>query len=808
MLKKLKQRKWQKIIKNSGLFDSKYYLFQYPDVRKANVDPIKHYVRFGVDEEKNPSQGFNTSFYLERYKDVNESNINPLAHYILYGKEEGKLQNNDEFSVQIINESGLFDEEYYLSTYPDVSEAGINPIAHYVKFGVEEGRNPSQKFNTLYYLTQYKDVKDSKTNPLVHYIKYGCKEERKAVYIEKKLQKEDFFDFTFTQNNKKSQEYIEYEKKEEIQTDIRLIAFYLPQFYPLKVNDKAWGKGFTEWTNVSKAIPQFEGHYQPRLPGELGYYDLRLIDIQKRQIELAKNYGLHGFCYHYYWFAGKKIMDSPLQKVLDNPELDFPFCINWANENWTKRWDGLDQEVILKQEHSPKDDIAFLEAIQSILTDKRYIKIDGKALLMVYRPQLFPDIKETVKRWRKHAKKIGIGELYLVLSHSFDHQDPREIGFDAATEFAPNNFQVNNLNEEIQTYNSSYEGNAYDYKSAINYSISLKKMEYTKFRSVCPGWDNEARKPGKGTSFINTYPSVYSKWLEFILYDTNNNQTKHEKIIFINAWNEWAEGAYLEPDRKFGYAYLNVTYKQLKKFDSKRLKVLEKTQRELKESDTAVILHLYYADLWSEINEELKNFREPIDLYVNINNNISVHMIEKIINEYPTARFYSYENRGRDIYPFIQAMKIIFPLKYDYVCKIHTKKSLHRTDGDNWRNHLIKSLIGSEERIAEAKQMLKDNVGIVVAKGNIFSSSKWIGSNEKMIKEFARKSNINIPEEFEFPAGSMFWFNPKIMKKLVENFDDSLLPFEDGQIDGTKAHAVERIFGILCLEKLYTIKTI
>ena len=814
MKKFLTRKKWKKIIKKSGLFDTEYYLFSYPEVRQSDIDPIEHFIKLGAEKGFNPSDEFDTSFYLKKYPDVNVSKINPLVHYLLEGKKEGRLINNWKNEIQVIKNSNLFDEKYYLSTYKEVNNFNINPIEHFVKFGVKQGNNPSPDFDTCFYLKKHKDVRLSGMNPFVHYCLSGKKEKRQAKEkIQTKENKTNFkeetiFNSLFYGNNNKSNEYVDYKSNKPITTDIKLIAFYLPQFHPIAENDRAWGKGFTEWTNVSKAIPQFSGHYQPRLPGELGYYDLRLIDIQKRQIELAKNYGLHGFCYHYYWFAGKKILDKPIQQILDNKELDFPFCINWANENWTKRWDGLDQEVILKQKHSEQDDIAFIEAIKPILTDKRYIKINGKALLMVYRPQLFPDITNTVIKWREHAKKIGIGELYLVLCHSFDHQDPREIGFDAATEFAPNNFQVTNLTSDVDLYNPNYEGAVYDYKSAINYSISLEKQDYTKFKSICPGWDNEARKPGKGTSFINSTPQLYSRWLEYLLHEVDTNKTKDEKIIFINAWNEWAEGAYLEPDRKYGYAYLQATYQQLSKFDHKRLEILKKTQKQDKTSNTAVIVHLHYIDLWEEIIEELKSFNGPVDLYVSINSNASITSINKIINSYPTVRLYSFENRGRDIYPFILLMKQILFLKYKYACKIHSKKSLHRADGDKWRNHLIKSLIGSEERIKLAKKMLDQNTGIVVARGNIFSYKDWIGSNHQMVESFAKKSKIELPVDFNFPAGSMFWFKPEIMSKLVHYFDDSLLEVEDGQIDGTKAHAVERIFGLVCKYNNFRIEEI
>ena len=501
-------------------------------------------------------------------------------------------------------------------------------------------------------------------------------------------------------------------------------------------------------------------------------------------------------------------MDTPLQNILDNKDLDFPFCINWANENWTKRWDGLDNEVILKQNHNKKDDLAFFESIKPILTDDRYIKINGKALLMIYRPQLFPDIKLTVKRWREYAKKIGIGELYLVLTHAFEHIDPLSIGFDAATEFAPNSFPLEDITSNQSFFNTQYGGKIYDYKSAINHSISFKQPKYTKFRSLCPSWDNESRKPGKGTTLLNASPNSYKRWLEYILYYTHNNLKKEEQLVFINAWNEWAEGAYLEPDRKFGYAYLEATYNEMQKFSSERLQLISASQGREKNHDTAVVVHLYYIELWDEIKNNLKYLNEQFDLYINVNNNCDIVFLQKLRKEFPDCVLFSCENRGRDILPFVEVLKYILLLDYKYCCKIHTKKSLHRSDGDRWRNHLIKSLLGSLDRINKSKKYIDDGVGIVVPKGNKYSYREWTGSNELMLQAFAKRANVSIPDDFMFPAGSMFWCNPSIFKKLVKHIDSTKFEYEDGQIDGTKAHAIERFFGLLCYDNNKSIEEI
>jgi len=726
---------------------------------------------------------------IEATNTIKPANASGTSSHIV---DPGNIQSLTSDNLKIALQKA-FDKEYYLSNNTDIKAANINPFDHYFNQGWREGRRPNNWFNPIYYLNTYKDVQ---TEPLTHYLTIGLFEGRKPMVGDS-----SYYHHINQQNRSDyhKNSFIEFEKHDKVDVDLRLIAFYLPQYHPIPQNDKAWGKGFTEWTNVSKAIPQFEGHYQPRLPGELGYYDLRLVDIQRRQIELAKNYGLHGFCYHYYWFAGKKIMDTPIQQILDNPDLDFPFCINWANENWTKKWDGLDNDVILQQNHSPEDDIAFLEAIKPILTDKRYIRVSGKPLLMIYRPNKFPNIKATVKRWREHAKKIGIGDLYLVLTHSFDSQNPVEIGFDAATEFPPNNFNVTDITGSIDPYNSGYKGRVYDYTSLLTTSSTAIRPDYIKFRGICPSWDNEARKPGNGGSIHGSTPKKYETWLEYLCYYTEEHRTKDEKIIFVNAWNEWGEGTYLEPDRKYGYAYLETTYKVLEKFDKQKQRILASTQNVKKTADIAVVLHLYYVDLWSEMKSVLANFKDPFDLFININNSASISDIEKIRKDYPNAHIYSFENRGRDILPFVKTLEIILPLDYKYICKLHSKKSLHRQDGDNWRKHLIHDIIGSPERIKESIQALNNkDIGVVVSRGNSYAYREWIGSNVEIVENLAKKANIKVPDDFIFPAGSIFWFSPRIFKGTENLVHADEFPIENGQMDGTIAHAYERIVGLLC----------
>ncbi|SOE80818.1 Glycosyl transferase family 2 [Caballeronia arationis] len=344
------------------------------------------------------------------------------------------------------------------------------------------------------------------------------------------------------------------------QVPVRAIAFYLPQFHPFAENDEWWGRGFTEWTNVTRAVPQFDGHYQPHLPGELGFYDLRIPDVQRRQVELAKAAGLGGFCFYFYWFGGKRLMEAPVLQYLEHQEFDLPFCLCWANENWTRRWDGLDQELLISQHHSPEDDLAFISHISVYLRDPRYIRIDGRPVLIVYRPTLLPDVKATVARWRQWARENGLGELYLAYTQSFDRFDPREYGFDAAIEFPPNNAHPPSKAGEVTLLNREFTGHILDWTHYVEKSRAYEPPAYRLFRGVTPSWDNEARKPGRGTAFVGSTPKLYREWLYNAASDTVRRIARpDERLVFVNAWNEWAEGAHLEPDRKYGYAWLQAT---------------------------------------------------------------------------------------------------------------------------------------------------------------------------------------------------------------------------------------------------------
>ncbi len=338
------------------------------------------------------------------------------------------------------------------------------------------------------------------------------------------------------------------------------IAFYLPQFHPIAENNEWWGRGFTEWTNVSRALPQYVGHDQPHLPGELGFYDLRLVDNMRRQAELARLYGVYGFCFHHYWFSGRRLLEGPIDQLIAHPDIDLPFCLCWANENWTRRWDGHDEDVLLGQRYTPEDDFAFIVDLLPYLRDPRYIKVDGRPLVIVYRPSLLPDCRRTLLLWRERCREEGLGEIFLAMVQ-FDIDDPRTLGFDAAIEFPPHKLArgLPCINERMEIINPEYAGYIVDYQDLAESGKHWPQADYPLFKGVAPRWDNEARKPGRGYTFAGSTPERYGDWLQSAVAYSRTHPVDGESLVFINAWNEWAEGAHLEPDRKYGYAYLQAT---------------------------------------------------------------------------------------------------------------------------------------------------------------------------------------------------------------------------------------------------------
>ena len=339
----------------------------------------------------------------------------------------------------------------------------------------------------------------------------------------------------------------------------KLIAFYLPQFHPIPENDAWWGNGFTEWRSVVSARPKFKGHYQPHLPADLGFYDLRVAETRIAQADLAREHGIHGFCYYYYWFNGRRLLERPLAEVVASGKPDFPFCVCWANENWTRRWDGQDHDVLVAQDYSPEADARLIADLAPLFRDPRYIRVGGRPLLVVYRANLLPDPRASAARFREQARREGLGELYLAFVEAPGMDAPDGWGFDAGVEFPPHNLEVDDLTPSIEITDPQFQGAIWDYVYSAKSAIARRLPAYRLHRGVMAGWDNTPRLANNGHVFVNAHPANYQRWLTAILQQTARSHPSDAQLVFINAWNEWAEGCHLEPDLAFGRAYLEAT---------------------------------------------------------------------------------------------------------------------------------------------------------------------------------------------------------------------------------------------------------
>lgn len=381
----------------------------------------------------------------------------------------------------------------------------------------------------------------------------------KAVESEKKLQEEPMAFISYDAWYENNQDY------SRLSTDVKPIAFYLPQFHSFKENDEWWGKGFTEWTNTKKSYPRFLSHYQPREPHpDFGYYNLLDWKVLQKQAQLAKQHGIYGFCFYRYWFAGKVLMGRPIELLLNHPEIDINYCLCWANENWTRKWDGQESDILIGQTYE-NDSVEYIADIKKFLDDPRYIRVDNKPVIIIYRPSLLPNPSVTFRRWREWAREEGIGEILIWIQRGVASLDKSEMvdGADAEIEFPPSGCAEFDHYDITRVGGEKGSGNLIGYRKMVNNVLrkhaAVDQFMHTIYRGVTLGWDNSPRRE---TGFWATWGFSlvdYYRWLRYVVQDTRCRHSENQRFLFINAWNEWAEGTYLEPDKRYGYSSINVT---------------------------------------------------------------------------------------------------------------------------------------------------------------------------------------------------------------------------------------------------------
>jgi hypothetical protein len=347
-------------------------------------------------------------------------------------------------------------------------------------------------------------------------------------------------------------------KSKRLSRETTVVAFYLPQFYPFSENDRWWGDGFTEWSNVVDAKPQFQGHRMPLMPADLGFYDLRTEDTRRRQAELAAQYGIDAFCYYFYWFSGRRIMRDVLDAIMFSGEPKTDFCLCWANESWSRQWDGSEgqTDLLIKQQHDPEIDKGLFSDLLPYFRDDRYLKIDGKPMLLIYRLGIMNGADAVIRDWRKSAVKAGFSGLFVAAVRSFGLKDRDAEMVDAIVDFPPHTSISTDIQNNLEV-NAAFKGKIFDYRQVVVEAVTRTPGELMCFPGVMPRWDNTARKADRAHIFWNCTPDAFKLWMSFA-FQQSLNLPLGKRYLFINSWNEWGEGANLEPDRLTGRAYLEA----------------------------------------------------------------------------------------------------------------------------------------------------------------------------------------------------------------------------------------------------------
>lgn len=620
-------------------------------------------------------------------------------------------------------------------------------------------------------------------------------------------------------------------------TDIKPLALYLPQFHEIKENNEWWGKGFTEWTNVKKGRSRFENHNQPRIPdSSLGYYDLSDVETLKKQIKLAKQHGIYGFAIYYYWFSGKRLLEKPMDILLKHKEINFPFMAVWANENWTRTWDGMENSVLIEQKYNQDDPRQFILDLKKYIDDSRYIRVEGKPVIGLYAPYAIPDVKMVLEKWRKTASEIGIGDIQIWVCAGDSNAQIMgvEAFVDAEYEFPPRGKGY------VSHCAVPSKGTAYNYQELVEneraFDVTNRKIPI--YRGSMMQWDNSARKEMNYHCWINYTPELFYLWNKTEVADMRRRLPEDQRFLFINAWNEWGEGTYLEPDQKYGYASINALskaifdlpyeYAGIKKNDRNALKTVrdetESLQRrapvhyvggglswqvqknwdhQLKtQNQIAVQAHIFYTDLAPEITAQTNHIPFPFDLYVSTDSEEKASDLRLYFEKNSNAKAVHVEvmpNKGRDVVPFLKQLSPVIR-EYKYFCHIHSKKSLHNESGNIWRKYLYENLLGSEAIVSEIMHLFEtdESLGVIFPENmDVLRPFVEWGSNKEIARSLLERMNIHLalPDDILFPAGNMFWGRVSAVQDVFQiDFQDSDFPEEGDQVDGTTMHAIERLW--------------
>ncbi len=616
--------------------------------------------------------------------------------------------------------------------------------------------------------------------------------------------------------------YTEYKKYSNfIDDNTKIVAFYLPQFHRTKENDRWWGTGFTEWDNVKKAKKLFWGHFQPKKPiKDIGYYNLTNPETIKFQARLMKNYGINGVAIYYYNFNGEKILTKPIEIIYNDKSIDINYCLFWANENWTKIWTGDENTILLEQKYEENTEYQLVDDIHKYLEDNRYIRLDGKPVFIIYKILNIPNPKIFIDKLRQYAQERYKTDLYIIgCIHEYRENnkynfDEKAIGLDALVEFGPLYLYKNSKTYE----KNNIKHNLLDYRSQVwnainNYSCIKDRVI---FPTVYNGFDNSPRRP-KGGSYITINFSVYRFYYWLINAIDFVNKKYKQKVVFIHSWNEWAEGTAIEPTEKYGYTLLDMIAKSKGGIELTKPSSNNKTTKKT-EQRIIVMFHCYYLDLAEKYITTCDNIERKYDMIITTDKEEKKDSIEKLINKkrkyLSKYSIITVPNRGRDIAPFFIELNKVRQ-DYDIGLHIHTKKSSYNKNLELWADDIISKLLPKGEKMEKILNMLQeDKVGIIIPElyREILPYID-LGDNYQNIKKILNRIRIREKyfwEEFyDFPAGSMFWFKVECLQDIFTlNLDYNDFEEETGHVDGTLAHALERVICVCAKHANYLIKKV
>jgi hypothetical protein len=524
-----------------------------PDVATARVNPFEHFISFGEEEGRSPHPLIQINFLpseLDRIRDAQQytSNFGRFSRLCVRGK--------------YLDPNPLFDTADYLSRVEFDTSKFLHPLLHYIEIGEEAGHAPGIGFSLQDYADRY--LCGSRKGALQHFFEKGhalghhCGSSNPSqanVFAQARYAINRGFDFEETP--------VQVSRRPELTA----LAYYLPQFHREKINDAAWGTGYTEWNALAKALPRFSGHRQPRAPRDLGYYDLLAPGTIHAQAELARGAGISVFGIYYYWMSGGQPLRKPLELLRRDRSIDMGYCLIWANESWSRTWDGLENELILKQDYPEGFCETLVDDWIQYFEDPRYFRVSGRPVIILYRALGIPETEQNLNRLREALRRRTGEDLLMIAALTSEARHFAHLPLDGLIEFPPHetfNYLRPVPENRLELFDRLFRGQVYSYDEAIKFSLTRPVLETMPLiRTAVPCWDNEPRRSGWSTLLKGSTPAKYEAWLSALVRRSEQERFLGERIVAINAWNEWAEGAYLEPDSHFGNGYLNATARAL-----------------------------------------------------------------------------------------------------------------------------------------------------------------------------------------------------------------------------------------------------